>query len=147
MAGEVRDFVADDLLITINGQLMTGFGPNDKVTIESANDAGIKATEGIDHEISRSRNKSKRAKITIPLAQTSAWNDKMCGLYETDLANGAPFSISIQDLNGTTNVTATRAWIQGYPSAGFGSGADQTRSWVVETGLCASYVIGGNTAI
>lgn len=141
---QVKNYLAEDIVVTYGGQQLTGWGDGATITIEPLG-GEITTTVGIDNEMCRSMSTLTRFRITLPAAQYSKTNDKLSGAYNADrLSRGAgamPFSI--QDLNGSTKVVAAAAWVTNMPSAGFGREATENRDWIIETGP-ATGNIGGN---
>ena len=142
MAGEVRDYVAEDFLITLGGVRATGLGPSDFLSIEEEGD-GITDSQGIDREITRSRSRSKRATVTLTLSMSSPFNKVLNAAYELDKEVGNLVPFTVIDPNGSVNLITAKAWVTKRPTAGFNKGADGTRAWVIKTGECQSLVIGG----
>lgn len=142
MAGEIRDYVAEDFIITFAGVRATGLGPSDFVSIEEMGD-GITSSQGVDKEITRSRSRSKRATVTLTLSMSSPFNAVLNTAYELDKEIGNVVPLTIIDPNGSVNLIAAKAWITKRPTAGFNRGADGTRAWTIETGECQSLVLGG----
>lgn len=145
---DFRNYCAEDLVVNIAGIPFTaGWGPNDMISISEIGD-GISESEGIGREVTLARSRSKRAEVKLTLAQSTPLNVVLTELYDAmKSGGGSSFPVVFYDPNGTTNVTASKAYINKRADAGFGKGADGTRQWTIRTGQCASFVIGGSAEL
>lgn len=145
---DFRNYCAEDFVVNIAGIPFTeGWGPSDMLSIAEIGD-GIPESEGIGREVTLSRSRSRRAEIRLTMAQSTPFNVVLNELYEAiKTGGGTTFPIIIYDPNGTTSVTASKAYITKRPDAGFGKSADGTRQWVIRTGQCATFVIGGSSEL
>jgi hypothetical protein len=101
--------------------------------------------EGTDGAVARSKTNRRLIEVTISLLQTCASNDYLTALHQLDVntANGAGIgSLVLQDMQGTTLVKCTRAWIVTF--ADIELDRDVTmRTWTLE-GPWSIYAVGSN---
>ena len=139
-----REFDADQVTINISGiPINSGYADGEFVRIEKTREA-FTVYEGTDGEITRSKTNSKLYNIKIRLGQSSLGNSLLSALFNTDQAgvNGAGVgAILIQDRQGTTLFSGSRAWISKPPDTSFDRESKE-REWEIQAIL--DVVVWGN---
>lgn len=115
-----------------------------KYTVRPIGD-GIGSTESMDGQLTRWGKSWTRCEIDVELLQSSPSNDVLSSILSVDKkSNGAgTFAFALSDLNGSSMVTASSAWVRNYPEQGFTDTGDQTRSWTIETDSSTQLNAGG----
>lgn len=133
MAG-FKEYDADQITLMLAGLLIdSGYADGEFARVEKAKDS-FSTYEGTDGEITRSKTNSKLYNIKIRLAQTSNGNSLLSALHDLDQngQNGAGVgAILIQDRQGTTLYSGSKAWIQKPPDASFDREAKE-REWTIQ---------------
>lgn len=138
----MRTYSPKKVQVLVANQIITGFSEDDLVEIEKADDDFEKAI-GADGEVARTQSADESGTVTISLMQTSASNDLLSTLRDTDkLSGNDPFPVMVKDGSGRTIISMVEAWIKKVPNSQFKkrSGA---RVWVLESGIVA-HKVGGN---
>lgn len=134
----------DQVLITVNGFPITGFGEDEFCTVEKrANDAEL--TIGASGEGALSRSNDESGDITITVGAQSAANDIMMAAYAAFKAIGAVSVIFVKDLNGRSLHIAERAFPEKLPPKAFGKKASDV-VWKWTTDRLVSNIGGANLA-
>lgn len=120
-----------DLIVTVGGVPLSGFAPDESITIER-NEANVSLRTGASGEGVRSINPNRSGTISITLMASSASNDTLNALARADeLAGRGQAPLLIKDGGGRTLVAATSVWVQTEPPIGYGS-EPRDREWVLE---------------
>ena len=136
----VKTFSLQRCSISFGGIPISGFGPDDAITIEASNEAWV-AEIGSDGDLSRYQ-KPVYYKVKITLAQTSKTNDAFEAIHIADkISGGGVLPFGFKDENGTSLTALTGAFFLGEPSAAYGTSA-KTREWNL-AGVGENF-IGGN---
>jgi hypothetical protein len=101
--------------------------------------------EGTDGFVARAKTNRRLLEVTISLLQVSASNDYLTGLHLLDVnqPNGAGIgSLVLEDLQGTTLVQCTTAWITTFADIELDRDVSM-RTWTLE-GPWSIYLVGGN---
>lgn len=111
-----------DVVVTLNGVLISGFRDGDKVTIERDGDLWTKKV-GVDGVVLRARNnQSVGGKITLGLMYGSEGNAVITALNLADrLTGSAPSVLSVIDIRGGSTAFSQTAWLMTEPSPSHGS--------------------------
>ena len=136
----LRSFSILGCTATFGGYTLSGFGPDDCITIEPSN-AAFEEVVGADGDLSTYQ-KPVTYKVKLTLAQTSKTNDIMSAVHLADKQTGGgvlPFVF--RDQRGTTLCNLTASRIMGEPTASHGTSAG-TREWNI-SGVGTNF-IGGN---
>ncbi len=99
---------------------------------------------GVDGEVTRVRSYDGRALMTLNLMQSSSCNDLLSNLHSRDLVapgGAGAGAILVQDLQGTTLITAATGWIKGPPETEFGK-KPGPRAWEIRMAN-VKYLVGG----
>lgn len=142
MATKVYD---PDKVAAIFGAVpINGWAEDEFIRITPTSEAFVSVV-GVDGEVTRSKTKDGRMRVSFILAQSSFSNALLSAIHLSDLegSNGAGIGIcSITDLSGSTLFLAPEGWIVGWPEQGYGKQSGN-REWVIE---CANPIvfIGGN---
>lgn len=135
-----RTFSLQGCTGTFLGYPLSGFTPDDAITIEPSN-AAFESVTGADGDLSRAQ-KAVSYKVKVSLAQTSKCNDTFSAIHKSDILFGTgvgPFVFV--DERGTSVCALSAAYIVGEPSAAYGTSI-KTREWNFE-GVGTNF-IGGN---
>jgi len=127
-------YAGDEVLCTFGPVIMTGFGPDDFVSIERNSDS-FSLQVGADGESTRSKSNDRSARITVTLMQSSSANAALATLLAADenAPGGASvLPLQIKDSSGFSLHAAEKAWIVKPPVSAYGKESG-TREWVFET--------------
>lgn len=129
----VKTYNSYNVVITINGAIVTGVADDSFVSIEPKSD-GIVSRTGCDGEVARAIDPNHQYQLRLVLLQTSEWNAKMQNFYNRDRMNGdGMFSIQVKDLAGNLMFFAKNAWVQRQPAIVRGKDTNNYE-WPIETG-------------
>lgn len=130
-------------VIVIFGAIrLTGFMDGSFVTAERNADAWT-TKAGAQGDVVRTKNLDRTGTVKVSLQQSSAANDLLSAQARIDeLTNFGTQPVQIQDLNGTTLVHATNAWVKKYPNVEFGKELS-AREWVFECETL-DFTVGGS---
>lgn len=141
----VRVYDPKQIVISLAGLLISsGFAENNMVKI-TREEPVFSKKGGVDGEQTRVRSHNNSGLVTVTLMQSSEGNDIFSELLERDKAapNGAGIgAFLLKDLNGTTLVRASKAWVKGYPETSFEKSVSE-RPWEIELADIDQFV-GGN---
>jgi len=152
MAGEWSIAVADadQYRIAVAGVTLSrgagqsGYADGEYFTSSQPKDSFV-IVEGTDGSVARSKTNTRVVEMSLNLLQTSASNAYLSGLLASDenAPNGAGIgSFVVEDLQGTTLILCTRAWIKKPADVSLDRAAKE-RKWLF-TGLRSVYLVGGN---
>lgn len=144
MAGPMREYDPDQIVVTFAGILCKGYADGSFVTLEEAQPRFTKKV-GTDGEVTRSKVLDRSGKCTIKLMQSSEVNDQFSAIAQADLLapNGAGVgALEIRDIFGTSLHHAAEAWIAEVPKPDWDKEAT-AREWVIEFASIES-LHGGN---
>ena len=145
MARETRQYDPLQVVTNVGGRDVSGYATGTFVDVERAVDA-FTTVVGSDGEITRVKSQNRSGTVKITLQQSSPLNDYFSSLATADeLSSGGVVPILVTDKNGTTVVTAGKAWVKKKANATFADAAEN-REWTFETGNL-SFAIGGETAL
>jgi hypothetical protein len=135
-------YSCNDVLQTLGGYILDGFGPTDIVSTEAGRET-VKHVEGADGQITRVvRRALPLQKVTIRLAQTSAANRILSLEHDLQRIPGyVPKPYLLQNLGNGEKLFIGAASILGKPGVNYGV-EDQVREWVIE-GQGDSQLTGG----
>jgi hypothetical protein len=112
--GIPRQFSGDEVLLTAMGVSVTEFAKGTMVSIELEED-DIVVTQGHNGSVLVAVNPNTVATCTFSVMQGSADNDALSA--KAALGTAGAGSFSFKDLQGTTQVTATRSLMKKRPAA------------------------------
>jgi len=127
------DYSPDEVDVLVAGIPITGWADGEFLTIEMTTDA-FTSVVGTDGEVTRNRSNDNRATATVKLMQSSASNDLLSALYNTDrlARNGAGIgAFLVKDNQGRSLYAAAECWIRKHPDISFDREAT-AREWVIE---------------
>ncbi len=125
-------YAPHEVLVTVNGFPITGFGEDEFCNVERRVD-DAELTIGADGEGALSRSKDESGTITITVGAQSAANDIMMQAYAAFKAIGAVSVVFIKDLNGRSLHVAERAFPQKLPAKKYGKKpGDVVWQWVTD---------------
>lgn len=123
----VNTYDPRDVMVVVNGTVLTGLAEGTFVTAEKASENYVKYV-GAQGEVARSRNADPTGTITVTLAQTSPSNALLNNLARSREI----FSAFVIDRNSQqVQAGGSTCWIQ--KQAPISRGAEiETREWVIE---------------
>lgn len=127
-----------------NGAGASGYADGEFLKIALRNDGFIEI-EGADGSVARSKRNTRLLDIELTLLQTGASNDLLSALYllDTNQPNGAGIgSFVLEDLQGTTLVACTKAWVR-KPAEVVLNRSAESRKWLL-TGMYSVYLVGSS---
>lgn len=135
------------VLVTFNGQPLSGYADGTMVSIETAEDL-YALTVGADGKATRVRSQNLSGSITITLMQTSLSNDLLFAAFQADQQTPAAgvSEFQLKDANGRDLVHAANAWVKKLPTLEYGK-EQSNREWVLESDRITYQAMGGYTAI
>lgn len=121
-----------------------GYADGTFVTAERSED-GYSLKVGATGAQTRVRSLNLSGTVKITLQQSSLTNDLLSAAYAADQAFNTFITLPliIKDLNGTTLIHATNAWIKKLPSVEFGKDLSN-REWTFECAAIDTFVAGGS---
>lgn len=121
-----------EVAVIVGEFAIEGFSDGSKVTIERSEDSWALQI-GVDGEGTRSKSNNKSGTIKISLNQSSASNQVLSTLLNTDELNGGGLvPVMVKDSSGQSIYMAKQAFIVKFPSAEYGKEAT-TREWMLKT--------------
>lgn len=126
------------------GAGQTGYADGEYFTSSQPKDSFV-IVEGTDGSVARSKTNTRIVEMSIKLLQTSLSNSYLSGLLASDenAPNGAGIgSFTVQDLQGTTLISCTRAWIRKPADISLDRAAKE-RVWTFH-GIRSVYIVGNN---
>lgn len=117
MSGEFQGtYSCEQVIITVGGVIVTGFGESDAVTVKYDNDR-YTAKAGCDGEVARAKTADRMGTFEIVLAHTSAANAELTDLFKLNLMGGTDnvVPVTVADLSGTGLATASSCWLKSSP--------------------------------
>jgi hypothetical protein len=126
----IKTYAPGQTILSIGGNLISGFMDGTFITVEREVDAYTKVT-GADGEVSRTRNANRSGSLTMTLKQTSNSNYVMGGIAALDeTADGGIVDVLIQDNLGNVSF-AGQGWVRKQPNQELA--AEQTgREWIMD---------------
>lgn len=107
----IKTFDPAKHIVTFNGITLLAPASGTYVTAEKHEDT-FTYQYGAHGDMARVRSRKAGGRITMILMGISPTNDQLSQMHLLDMRTGAGYgAIQIQDLNGTTLVHATNAWI------------------------------------
>jgi hypothetical protein len=103
------------------------------------------AVEGTDGSVARSKTNSRLCEMTLSFLQTAQQNNFLTGLLTLDenAPNGAGIgSFELRDMQGTTLILCSRAWITGPAEVVLNRGVE-ARKWTLN-GIRSIWAVGSN---
>jgi len=141
----VKTYDPRGIVISIAGLLIQrGFAEDSMVKVAFTSPR-FESKVGVDGEVTRARLHDRRATATLSLMQSSDGNDILSALLRRDtvaLPGAGVGSFLMRDLQGTTLVFASAAWVKGIPEVEYGKSVG-TRAWEIELADCDA-TLGGN---
>lgn len=140
MASALRTYSLQGCQITFGPQIVSGFSPDDAITIEPSGPAFISVV-GADGDLSMAQ-VPVTYKVKISLSQTSKCNEAFSAIHRADvITGGGVLPFGFKDSRGTSLCVLTASRIMGEPSAASGT-TIKNREWNIE-GVGTNFV-GGN---
>lgn len=138
----VRGYDPAQVIVTVDGNTITGFADGTFVNAERNNDA-FTLTVGADGEATRSKSNDLSGRITITLQQSSPSNDILSAIATADEQSGqGVVAVQVADKSGSTLAAAEKAWVVKKATSGFAK-ETENREWILETNEL-EYEVGGN---
>jgi hypothetical protein len=139
---KIYTYSPEDVSVSVNGAVITGFSEGTFITAEREEDAFTKVV-GSDGDVTRSKNPNKSGTIALTLKGSSAGNDTLTALASLDEIDGSGIAaVMVKDNSGRT-VCAGKGWIQKLPTVEFAKEVTD-REWMIAIGKFTMFV-GGNT--
>jgi len=119
------------VIVTIDGQTMTGFGDSDMIKAKWLDEDRAKVMQGVLGDISVAVSAQNAVEFTLTLTQTSPSNDHLSLLYEKMQSGaGGAFAITVTDLSGNAKAFSPSAFITKTPGMERGKEV-KTQEWVI----------------
>lgn len=129
--GALKTYNLAQVLITVNGLPLEGFGESDAVTF-APNSPIYESAVGADGEVTRSATNDRSGTLTFTLMSTSLSNDLFSTfmILSKTVGVGDTFPIYIKDLNSNDTLIASKCYIQDEAEMSFGRDASE-REWTI----------------
>lgn len=129
--GSARTYNLAQVIITVGGLPLEGFGADDAVTFEPNSDLW-ENTIGADGEVTRSATNDRSGTLTFTLMSTSRSLDILNTFLQLTktVGVGDTFPVYIKDLNSGDQLFAEQCWIQREADMSFGKTASE-REWTI----------------
>ncbi len=118
----------DQVDLIVGPFVISGYAEGSLVEWEEDGDRLV-VVKGADGQVARSKVLAKVSTFTVHLLNTSASNDVLSGLHQTDInaPGGAGIvPVALRDKNGATVIAATSGWVTGFPKLGLVDKASDT---------------------
>lgn len=108
-------------------------GPMDGTFISAERtEDGFMTQVGAAGDVTRVRSRDKTGSVTVTLQAASPSNEDLSAVYAEDEAFGTGYGpLMVKDLNGTTLISAEKAWIKKLPNVEFADEAS-SREWILD---------------
>lgn len=125
-------YSAEQVIVTVGGVIVTGFGDGDFITAKHDEDRYTHKV-GADGEVGRAKNANRAGTIEIVLASTSRANRELGDLFKLSLMGGTdePVSVSVADLSGNSECYASTAWLKTSPDFSRGKEISE-QTWTLQ---------------
>ena len=141
--GNVKNYDPKKFIITFGGIPATGFADGTFISVTSPSQTFTKIV-GADGEVARAKGNDNTNEVTITLLQTSLTNDYFSSIHKIDKAtNQGKLILAIVDLEGTTIMSWSQAWIRQLPDTERSKEIGEN-AWIFDTGQIDAVNIGGN---
>lgn len=104
--------------------------------------------KGSDGSLTRFATNNTLARVDLIFKRSSKEHNKLSALLSLDMVTPGGAGVSsflLKDMNGATFLAATKAWIEGFPDAGFGKDVGGDVTWTLAMQIQAGqYILGGN---
>jgi hypothetical protein len=139
---EVRTYDPDRVIVTVNGQRVTGFASGDSIKVTRDAEYWTKQV-GLAGAVSRSRKHSIGGQFVFTLQQTSPFNQVLTDLLAQDNETGTGLlNVQVRDTGGFDLAFSEDGWIMQDPEMTFGE-ESSNREWTIDCGHL-TMVHGGN---
>ena len=136
----INTYSPKDVILSIGGYQLTGW---QSINI-TRSAKSFQVIKGIRGKNTRVPNKDTSATITISLLQSSASNEVMSWILDSDVSEGTGrIALTLKDKSGSSVFSSVEAYITGYPTASF-TGQFEYRQWELFCQTTSTYTIGGN---
>lgn len=131
------------IIVIFKGAQIQGYAEGSFVKA-SRSEETFKTSVGAGGDVVRVRNRNKMGSVVITLQAAAASNDVLQAFHDTDELTGLGYgALMIKDLNGSTLITAEKAWIQ-KPADGEYGADSPSREWTID---CAEIIIKNGGAV
>lgn len=131
MATKTYDF--KKVTLVLGPHIISGYAEGTGIQAEAAEDTWMPKT-GSDGEFVRSKSNNNEGSVTITLLPSSKSNDVLSALHLADKeSNAGLVPLLLKDLQGTTLIAASEAYVVKPANVGFGQEAEN-REWVIYSG-------------
>ena len=127
----IRTYDPAAVLPSFLGGILTGFADGTFISVER-NEDGFTLVVGASGESARAQSRNKSGVVTFTILATSQTNDYLSAIAEADEALGTGVGeFQMAELNGTTLIHATNAWVKKMPKVERGKEVS-TVEWTIE---------------
>src|SRR5215470_4583414 len=128
---QFHNYDPGQVVATWGSIVFAGFAEGSFIVAERDEDAFTKSV-GATGDVVRVRNRNRAGSVRFTLQMSSPTNDELSDQAALDeLSGGGVASLLIKDLNGTTLLHATDAWIKKLPSTEYAKEASK-REWALD---------------
>lgn len=138
---DFKNYDPAKVILTLQGNRLLGFMDGTFISAERTEDAFSLAV-GAGGDVTRVRSQDKSGTVTLTLQAASPSNDVLSALAATDELTGLGYgSLIVKDLNGTTLLSASNAWVRKLPVTEFADEASG-REWMIDCAELEMFVGG-----
>lgn len=140
----MRNYDPAKIVVTFRGVQLTGFAEGTFLT-SSREEDGFTKEVGADGLTTRIQNRNRSGMVSLTLQGASPSNDVLTNYARTDELTGFGYGeLLVKDLNGTTLIAASDAWIRKIPDVEYAKDSNGGREWIFDCETL-DIVVGGNT--
>ena len=144
MYGDVYTHSPEDVVVSINDYLLSGFASGTYINIK-LNSENFKRVPGIRGKDSRIHTRDRSGSITFSLLQTAPDNDVLSAIVAFDEVNlTGLLNVVVKDSGGSTGLQFRECYITGFPSVNFSGDELSQRDWKINFSGITRYNVGGN---
>lgn len=140
---QFKNYDPGRIIVVFKGAQIQGYADGTFVKASRSAET-FKSNVGAGGDVVRVRSRNKLGQVVITLQAASSSNDVLQAIADADENTGAAYgSLMIKDLNGTTLVVASTAWVVKPADAEYAADASN-REWTIE---CAELKISNGGSV
>lgn len=144
MYGDVYTHSPEDVVVSINDYLLSGFAEGTYINIK-LNSESFKRVAGIRGKSTRVHTRDRSGVITFSLLQTAPDNDVLSAIVAFDEVNMTGLlNVVIKDSGGSTGLQFRGCYITGFPTLDFSGDELSQRDWDINFSGITRFHVGGN---
>ena len=142
MPANVLTYDFNQVIVSVGGIPIEGYGPDDSIKIEPSEDA-YSVTKGVDGSVTRNRKRKSVTRFTLTLMASSPANATLQGFHTADLElNAGVVPVFVHDLQTGSTYFAEQAWVTRTPGRTIGEEIGAIE-WLIDAANTTSAELGG----